>query len=167
MTARDELVRVLGLVEGATPGPWRWSENGNILGHMPDGYDDSREVCAVYTDDEETGAPNAPAIIAAVNLIRQHGRELLGVVERAEQLQHALDAAKACIVDLAKDAARYQWLRYGDNDELVMRTYADNGNRIGGVRAFDPRFDNSFLLRNADLDAAIDAALATQPESAG
>lgn len=68
MTA--ELVeRLRGLLAKATPGPWSWSENGNILGHMPDGYDETREVAAVYTNDEATGAPNAPLIIAAVNAL--------------------------------------------------------------------------------------------------
>lgn len=81
MSLSRDLERVLGLVAKAAPGEWRWSENGNILGHMPDGYDDSREVCAVYTDDEATGAPNAPAIIAAINFLRAHAQALRRVAE--------------------------------------------------------------------------------------
>lgn len=43
-----------------------------------------------------------------------------------------------------KDAARYRWLRHGDNDDLVLR------NCLGSV----------FILRNKELDAAIDKQLA-------
>lgn len=84
MTLLSALDRVLELSGKATEGPWRWSENGNILGHMPDGYDDSREVCAVYTDHEETGEPNAPAIIAAMNFLREFGPGLREVVASAD-----------------------------------------------------------------------------------
>ncbi len=54
------------------------------------------------------------------------------------------------------DAARYRWLRHGDHDEMVMRTYADGV----GTRPFDPNVDNSWLFRGDELDAAIDAQLA-------
>lgn len=47
---------------------------------------------------------------------------------------------------LAKDAARYQWLRHGDNDEAALRPL-DSG--------------EIFLLRNRELDEVIDAALST------
>lgn len=44
---------------------------------------------------------------------------------------------------LEKDAARYRWLRHGDNDELVL-------SETDGA---------TFLLRNEDLDDAIDEQL--------
>ena len=44
---------------------------------------------------------------------------------------------------LRKDAARYQWIRHGDNDEIVMK---------GDCRGV-------YLPRNERLDAAIDAAM--------
>lgn len=43
------------------------------------------------------------------------------------------------------DAKRYQWLRHGDNDELVMASYADGSGK--------------YLPRNERLDAAIDAQM--------
>ncbi len=45
-----------------------------------------------------------------------------------------------------RDAGRYRWLRHGDNDDEVIR-----GDTYG----------LAFLPRNAELDAAIDAAMAT------
>jgi hypothetical protein len=70
-----DLDRVVALSDAATPGPWRWSENGNVMG-PGDSEDD--EVCAVYTADELTGLPNAPFIIDAANFIRKYGRRLAG-----------------------------------------------------------------------------------------
>lgn len=61
---------------------------------------------------------------------------------------------------LRRDAARYRWLRHGDNDELVMRSYGDKG----GARPFDPKIDGCWLPRNDELDRAIDAALAANGE---
>lgn len=51
----------------------------------------------------------------------------------------------------AMDAERYRWLRHGDNDEEVMCW---------------TRFGNVFLLRNEDLDAAIDRARLAGKEKA-
>jgi len=48
------------------------------------------------------------------------------------------------------DAARYRWLRHGDNDEDII-AYADDA---------DPF---SWLPRNKELDAAIDAAMKETP----
>ena len=42
--------------------------------------------------------------------------------------------------DQIKDAERYRWLRYGDNDERVIARYGDN----------------CWLPRNEELDAIID-----------
>ena len=44
------------------------------------------------------------------------------------------------------DAARYRWLRHGDNDENII-AYPDEADT------------GSWLLRNKELDAAIDAAM--------
>lgn len=49
---------------------------------------------------------------------------------------------------LKLDAERYQWLRYGDNDEEVIKKLPSTG--------------ESFLLRTGSLDAAIDAAIAKE-----
>lgn len=47
------------------------------------------------------------------------------------------------ITELQRDADRYRWLRHGDNDELVL--YETDG--------------ATFILRNEDLDDAIDEQL--------
>ncbi len=78
----QDLADVLALAERATPGDWRWSDNGNIV---PTLYTADCEVAAVYTDDDATGAPNAPAIIAAMNFLRTHGPALAALVEDAWQ----------------------------------------------------------------------------------
>ena len=44
------------------------------------------------------------------------------------------------------DAARYRWLRHGDNDEKII-AYADDADKF------------SWLPRNKELDDAIDAAM--------
>lgn len=65
---------VMTLLDGATPGPWMWSDNGNII---PEAYSQDCEIAAVYTNREDDAAPvNASAIIAAVNWLRKHGRTL-------------------------------------------------------------------------------------------
>lgn len=58
-----------------------------------------------------------------------------------------IDTLEARIKELEQDAARYQWLRYGDNDEEVI------------VKKLS---DKAFLLRMEKLDAAIDAAMKDQ-----
>jgi hypothetical protein len=53
------------LLQRATPGEWAWSENGNILGHMPNGYDEAREVGAIYTERDDDLPPiNAELVLA-------------------------------------------------------------------------------------------------------
>ena len=61
-----------------------------------------------------------------------------------------------------KDAARYRWLRPGDNAERVLYVYDEHGSR-----PFDHRFDNCWLPRNEKLDEAIDAAMPTPPSHPG
>jgi hypothetical protein len=84
--------------------------------------------------------------------------------DRIAELEAQLDALqivaenRAMALDLLRpDATRYRWLRQGDNDEVVMRTYDK-----GKVRAFDARFDSCWLPRKHELDAAIDAALSAR-----
>ena len=49
------------------------------------------------------------------------------------------------------DAMRYRWLRHGDNDEKVLKTYTS--------RPSEPGEPTTFLPRNDELDRLIDAAL--------
>lgn len=63
------------LLDAAVPGPWMWSDNGNII---PEKYTQDCEIAAVYTDRDDDCAPvNASAIIAAVNWLRKNGPALL------------------------------------------------------------------------------------------
>lgn len=55
--------------------------------------------------------------------------------------------------DSESDAARYRWLRHGDNDTPLVRML---------LPSYEP-----YLLRNDLLDAAIDAAMAAQQTSKG
>ena len=48
------------------------------------------------------------------------------------------------------DAARYRWLRHGDNDEKII-AYADDADKF------------SWLPRNKELDDAIDEAMKGKP----
>ena len=51
----------------------------------------------------------------------------------------ARDDVVAAIEKLAKDAVRYQWLRRGDNDKIILRV--------------------AYLPRNENLDVVIDTAM--------
>ena len=61
---------------------------------------------------------------------------------RIAELEAERDAAVA-------DAERYQWLRHGDNDEQCIKFSKD----------CCCGYDDVWLARGAELDAAIDAAL--------
>jgi Lar family restriction alleviation protein len=50
---------------------------------------------------------------------------------------------------LRQDAMRYRWLRHGDNDEKVLKTYTS--------RPSEPGEPTMFLPRNDELDRLIDA----------
>ena len=93
MTSREEALKVLEkaveLVAKATPGPWRWSENGNL---MATGDRDVDEICAVYTERDDDAEPkNAAAIRAAVNFIRDHGPAILATASEQARYQKARD----------------------------------------------------------------------------
>lgn len=72
---------------------------------------------------------------------------------RIGKLQAELSAARA-------DAGRYRWLRTEDNDEVAMRIFGETDNEPS--RPFDILLDRCYLLREEKLDAAIDAAIASQ-----
>lgn len=66
-----DLARAMELLEKATPGPWRWSVNGNIV---PEVYSANCEIAAVYSEHDDDREPaNAAAIRAAVNFLRFYG----------------------------------------------------------------------------------------------
>ena len=61
----------------------------------------------------------------------------------------ARSAVLVALEALTKDAERYQWLRYGDNDEFVIK---------------ETPLGNPYISRNELLDAQIDAAIAAHKE---
>ena len=63
-------------------------------------------------------------------------------VTKIEKARAALEAA---LDEVVRDAERYQWLRHGDNDELVLKHYVHTS--------------GSFLPRNEQLDYEIDVAM--------
>lgn len=78
----DGLEYVMTLVDAAAPGPWLWSENGNIV---PEQYADDCEIAAVYSERDDDCCPiNASAIIAAVNWLRANGRSMLSAAQGAK-----------------------------------------------------------------------------------
>ena len=62
----------------------------------------------------------------------------------------------------ALDAARYRWLRHGDNDEIVMR--CADGSPVPVMQPDETA--PCFLLRSEQLDEAIDQAMAEEPRYA-
>lgn len=56
-----------------------------------------------------------------------------------------------------RDAARYRWLREGDNDETLLKFSLEA--RCGT--------DDVWLMRTVELDAAIDAAMRETPNVGG
>ena len=66
-----------------------------------------------------------------------------------DQLRAENERLKAELAEAKKDAERYRWLRHGDNDEPLLKF------------SFEARCnsDDVWLLRNDELDAAIDAAM--------
>lgn len=78
---------------------------------------------------------------------------------RGESSPDALESERAANARLTEeneqlraDAERYRWLRHGDNDEKIIKVYGADG-----TRDFDASFDDCWLPRNEQLDAAIDA----------
>lgn len=175
----EEALRVIGLCEMATPGEWRtatrWDsatewETAFCGGPCDEGQHDEAGKVHVVSDIEDYCYPaedDAAAIAAAVNFARTHLPDLLAEMDTTERDRDAaLHAAKRHMerVDellaenerLRRDAERYRWLRHGDNDELVLRSpvFSDVAEMAKHLRDLP----DWYLLRNEELDAAIDAA---------
>lgn len=135
-----------------------------------------RNAAADLVEQHEAQEPVAPAILEAlsyhgrerddltleeaISVIRTGWRTVSGRTERAMVLQiAALLSAQPTLAatqeENAKDAARYRWLRHGDNDELVLMPYE-------AITAY-----SHFLPRNEKLDFAIDAAMAPTTDKKG
>ena len=67
-----------------------------------------------------------------------------------EAIKNAFDEAKADILELHKDAARYQWLRSRDLDAI------DRGGIFVGMTP------QNVVINGDDLDKAIDAAMSAE-----
>lgn len=83
-----DLLRVVELVEKATPGPWRVSGTSHLC--------DAKKRHIIHPQGED-----GEAIAAAVNFIREHGRTLLEAMRDAERVA-ALErevAAKQARID--------------------------------------------------------------------
>ena len=92
-----------------------------------------------------TGQPDHYKL--AADRIEALQKELIEANKIIKGWQVRMSNTSALEVELAerrKDAARYQWLRHGDNDEKVI-VYMEHG--------------EAFLLRVQNLDDAIDAAM--------
>jgi hypothetical protein len=79
---------------------------------------------------------------------------------RAEYIDRSVPASKEKQMNteiddsIVLDAMRYRWLRHGDNDEKVLKTYTS--------RLSEPGEPTMFLPRNDELDRLIDAARAAR-----
>jgi len=85
-------------------------------------------------------------------IVADSGREMMQARYELNKIctPAAMIAVLARFDAAEKDAARYRWLRHGDNDEDII-AYADDA---------DPF---SWLPRNKELDAAIDEAMKGRP----
>jgi len=116
-----ELEYVMTLVDAAAPGPWLWSENGNIV---PEQYTDDCEIAAVYSEREDDGCPiNASAIIAAVNWLRANGRAMLG----SHFVSIPVEATHAVSTDDADSGNNEVAPRAGDDLLYRIDTYGLHG----------------------------------------
>jgi hypothetical protein len=120
-TPADALRDVIEALDRATPGPWNWSENGNLLGDMPNGYDESKEIAAVYTElDDDLEPTNSLAIRLSVAFLRTHADTL----RRALATLAAVEAAP--VVELLPRSHPFalDWIAMGD---------ADNESNVNGL----------------------------------
>lgn len=103
--------------------------------------------------------PRMPVGNATLERLREWERdgELLervwGTLVDQETEIGQLRAAARAPADSVLDAMRYRWLRHGDNDEKVLKTYTSRPSKPG-----EPTM---FLPRNDELDRLIDAARAS------
>ena len=81
-------------------------------------------------------------------IVADSGREMMQARHEFNKIctPAAMTALLARLAAAEKDAARYWWLRHGDNDEYII-AYADGADKF------------SRLSRNKELDDAIDAAM--------
>lgn len=182
MTSREEALKALEkaveLVAKATPGPWRWSENGNL---MATGDRDVDEICAVYTERDDDAEPkNAAAIRAAVNFIREHGPSILATASEQAPVAYQYRRRGSghewgncpwdSVADLrmgtefevrelftspahtseARDAARYQFLAGRAHQDKSYDIFGNGGHWSIGVHSNDNRLD---------FGQAVDAAM--------
>ena len=121
---------VMTLVEAAAPGPWLWSENGNIV---PEQYTDDCEIAAVYSERDDDGCPiNASAIIGAVNWLRANGRNMLAAAipqqptaELAVEATGTVDSTTLytsgeCLVEIMLDSILPPHWMDGDNVRVTI-----------------------------------------------
>jgi hypothetical protein len=129
---------LMALSEKATPGEWRFNVGVEAYGTVSA---DALALRIALICGPQNANDNGAFIAAAVNFIRSP--------EFAE---------------MVKNDARYRWLRHGDNDQLVMRIYDEEGK---ATRNLDLKTDECWMLGRDQLDAAIDAHLAGQGEGNG
>lgn len=97
MTAQQQLVELLATSAQASKGPWRWSENGNLVEASYDGTDETQEIAAVYTERDDDAEPlNATMIRQAVNFIRDHGPAIAELIEAARKSLPHLPVDETC-----------------------------------------------------------------------
>lgn len=126
---------------------------------------------------QPAGAQAAPAAVAGPSKILEKVDTLIASINEAhiskdaewkrgcfavadsvyEQIKDMLAAAPTtqpspASQEDALDAARYRWLRHGDNDEKVLKAYTS--------RPSEPGEPTMFLPRTGELDRLIDAARA-------
>lgn len=128
MTAelRDSLAQVQGLLGRATPGPWSawYSGRGNMrFRHISatapaiPGFCGERpiDLANLAVISEETDAANAALIVAAVNLVKEHGPELMKMLDR----HGAGDAEEGSLRFIAKRNLR-KMIEIGSTDTKTM-----------------------------------------------
>jgi hypothetical protein len=119
-----------------------------VTGHACSIADGNGNIIADRVWDEG----EADAIVAAVNA---HYGDRRALLSHLAAVTRERDEARA-------DAGRYRWLRYGDNDELVLRVFGEDDSTPS--RPFDPAKDYCYLPRDKRLDTAIDAQLSPKEQ---
>lgn len=153
--AAEELMQVLQLIDARFGGPWANPNAGESLSQLLEDGEES------FDCDNETHLQTLYNNLA--HLLRTapnfYGRVISGMChvimyEKNEILDPTSDTIDLHprFAQLALDANRYRWLRARDLDTIT----------VGGV--FAGATPENVVLNGEHLDAAIDAALATQPK---
>jgi len=110
--------------------------------------------------DEDIELPPLPKASKMYDIPGYDEEELKDYARTAIKADRARRALLARRDDLAKDAARYRWLRKGSNDDIavVMGLGAMDYGASGVAYTYSEEIDGD------DLDSAIDAALAEENE---